>query len=208
MKSLTKFYLIAFCLSLLLADCNKPADDDVIITYQHLGNAQTWNLNDQPGQDKNGMWHVYMLRGIVNKGKEAKPFFFNIDNLNTENGKNVNSPGNQAGTNAGQLSPPRILPLDFTVTVKPQEAYTVPLGNPVLFIIKQDNDTEQTPVTRLFYKPKGPDGKTRKIQEGVIMHMLDTKPVTFGHLDVDFLEQMRTIQNEYEHDYEPGGGKK
>ena len=205
MTSLTKFYLIALCLALTLADCStKKPDDDVLITYQHLGNFESWNLKGKGNTEQpTGMWHVYMLRGIVNKGKDAQPFVFDLTKLTTNTGATVKSEA-VAMANAD----PYTLPANFTTTVNPNVAFNVPFGTGALFFIKQANDKEQTAMTHLFYKTIGADGKP-KIQEGVIMHMLDAKaPVMYGHLDIDFLEELHSRQNKFENDYEPGGHKK
>jgi hypothetical protein len=201
MNSLTKFYLIAFCLAMTLVECNKK-DDAVVITYQHLGNFQSWSLNGKGGGDQTGMWHVYMLRGIINNGKDAQPFAFDLQKLATENGETVMS-ANSAMLNAA----PTAMPINLTAKVNPQQAYTIPLGTGELFFIKQANDTEQTPVTHLFYQKVGENGK-KSIQAGVILQMLDsTQPVMFGVLDQAFLEQIHAKQNEYDINYEPGGKK-
>lgn len=208
MKSLTKFYLIAFCLSLLLGNCEPKPDDDVIVTYQHLANSPSWSLKGGGENQPNVMWHIYMLRGIVNKGKDAKPFVFDLKKLATNTGDFVDF-----SSNAMLKAAPLTLPSDFKVTVNPQvkplgTPYTVPLGNGVLFFIKQPNDTEQTAVTHLFYKSVALDAKSG-IEEGVIMHMLDAKqPVMFGHLDEAFLEEIFAKQNKYENAYDSAGNKK
>jgi hypothetical protein len=202
MKSLIKFYLITLCLSLTLVDCNeKKPDNAVVITYQHLANFQSWSLNGKGGGDVNGMWHVYMIRGVVNNGKDAQPFDFDLQKLSTEHNETVIS-SNAAMLNAAPVA----MPVNFTATVKPQEVYSIPFGNGALFFIKQEKDTEKTPVTHLFYK-KIENGK-KVIQGGVIMSMLDaTQPVMYGELDQAFLEQIHAKQNQYESAYDAGGKK-
>lgn len=204
MKSLTKFYLIAFCLSLLLVECNKT-DDDVIITYQHLGSFPTWSLKGSGSTLPNNMWHVYMLRGIVNKGNDAQDFLFDSKKLATKNGASISF------TDVMLRADPLTIPIDFKVLVKRQLAkqgpYTIPFGTGALFFIQDNTDPEPTTITRLVYRTAGADGNP-KIQEGVIMQLLDTKPVMFGHLDPAFLEQIHDKQNKYEHDYDPAGIKK
>jgi hypothetical protein len=204
MKSLTKFYLIAFCLSLLLADCNK-LDDHVFITYQHLGNFPSWTLPGGGSKLPNQMWHVYMLRGIVNKGKDAQDFLFDSKKLATKNGASVSF------TDVMLKADPLTIPPYFNVLVKrqlpKQGPYTVPLGTGVLFFIQENDDPEPTTVTPLVYRTAGADGNP-KIQVGVTMQMLDTKPPMFGHLDQAFLEQIHDKQNKYEHDYDAEGNKK
>lgn len=177
------------CLS--LAACDKNL---VKVSYQQLGNAQSWNLEDKSGGDSNGMWHVYMLRGVVNDGQNAKPFTFDLSKVALKDGS--------VAVSAGPMlhGAPYVLPANFKAPVAPKEAYTVPYGQGVMFVIKEDNDTDKTANTPLVYKSTP--------GESVLMVPLDSKAVpAFGQIDEPFLQALHSKQNAYELAYQPNGNK-
>lgn len=181
------------CLS--LSACENKGKT-VQITYQHLGNAQSWNLENVSGSDANGMWHVYMLRGVVNQGENAAPFTFDLNKVALKDGSTV------ASASGPMLhAAPYVLSLGFKANVAAKSAYTVPYGKGVMFIIKEDGDTDKTAATSLTYKSeKG---------ESVLITALDPKAVpAFGSIDQAFLQTLHSKQNDYENSYTPDGKKK
>jgi hypothetical protein len=177
------------CLSLGACDKNL-----VKVSYQQLGNAQNWDLENKSGGDANGMWHVYMLRGVVNDGENAKPFTFDLGKVALKNGSVV--------TSAGPMlhGAPFMLPANFKASVTPKVAYTVPYGSGVMFVIKEDGDTDKTAYTTLTYKSAS--------GESVLMVPLDSKATpAFGQIDQAFLNALHSKQNTYENTYQPSGDK-
>ena len=179
------------CLS--LGACNKNL---VKVSYQQLGNAQSWNLENKSGGDSNGMWHVYMLRGVVNDGENAKPFTFDLSKVALKNGAVVSASGPMLH------GAPYVLPYNFTAAVAPKQAYTVPYGpnGGVMFVIKEDGDTDKAAYTSLTYKSA--------TGESVLMIPLDSKATpAFGVIDTAFLQALHSKQNDYESAYLPNGEK-
>ncbi|KQZ33560.1 hypothetical protein [Caulobacter sp. Root1472] len=177
------------CLSLGACDKNL-----VKVSYQQLGNAQSWNLENKSGGDANGMWRIYMLRGVVNDGENAKPFTFDLSKVALKNGAVV--------TSAGPMlhGAPFMLPVNFKAPVAPKVAYTVPYGSGVMFVIKEDGDTDKAAYTTLTYKSAS--------GESVLMVPLDSKATpAFGQIDQAFLNVLHSKQNTYENTYQPSGDK-
>jgi len=180
---------------LAIAGCDNP-DKLVKITYQQLGNGQSWAIGGGAGGSTNGdtMWHVYMLRGVVNTGAKAEPFTFDPEKIALKDGTVLGDIGPMAQSN------PRLLPTGLKPKVQPNSAYTVPYSQGVLFIIKEDNDTDKTAITPLIYKSAS--------GESVLMAPLDPKAApVFGVINEAFLEQLHVKQNAYENDYAPDGVK-
>lgn len=184
--------IAAACLS--LSACENKGKV-VHITYQHLGNTQNWVLNGNQSADATAMWHVYMLRGVVNQGENAVPFIFDINKVALKDGKTVAS-----ATKLAQAAGALALPQDFKANVAPKTAYTVPFGTGVLFFIKEDGDTDLSAATPLTYKST--------TGESVLITALDPKAVPLsGMLDQAFLETLHSKQNDYENGYTPDGKK-
>jgi hypothetical protein len=95
---------------------------------------------------------------------------------------------------------PFMLPVGFKAPVAPKEAYTVPYGKGVMFVIKEENDTDRTANTPLTYKSAS--------GESVLMVPLDGKATpAFGQIDEAFLQALHSKQNSYELAYLPNGDK-
>jgi hypothetical protein len=193
---LLSFFLVAG----LLAGCGN-SNRTVTVTYQHLANCPSFSLGNKSGSIPGGMFQVFMLRGIVNQEANAQNFTFSLQKVNEDNVK----PG--AGGGAfdimTQSSVPLFLPVDFSVQVGKGQAYTVPIGQGVLFAVGNDG-AEATTTTFLNYKSSG--------SESVLMSMLDSKfaPLVCpdGVLNDDFLNTIHSKQNDFENNYTPDGAKK
>lgn len=190
--------LAAACAPLNACD---QKDDLVIVTYQHLGNAMKWAFGGKGAGSGADMWHVYMLRGVVNQGKDAAPFAFSLAKIALKDGETVDSAFSaMSAAEADPAATNYVMPRTFAAQVAAKSAFTVPYGKGVLFFIKETDDIEQTAYTTLTYKSaKG---------ERVLMTPLDLKmaPV-FGELNPAFLAQLHTKQNFFENNYLPDGKK-
>ncbi len=202
MKNFKKMCMVS-CLYLFLftglSSCDKK-DEVVSVTYQQLANFPSWYLSGKGGADATGMWHVYMLRGIVNQDKNAQPFTFDIQKVTIKSGGNLNSSFSPMNAANNEL-PGVTIPIEFKASVPAKSVYTIDNGTGVLFFIKEDNDTEQTAQARLYYNAGGES-------QPIIMTPLNgSAAALYGQLDIDFLNKILVEQNKYKNNYDAAGNK-
>lgn len=189
-RSLTFLSLVL----LPLAACDKPVTK---VTYQHLANCPSYNLDNKSGSITGGMFQVFMLRGVVHPAKASAPFSFSLNKVN----QGGITPGYGGGAFHIMQSSPLFLPIGFGTSVAAGAAYTVPYGQGELFVIANDGADSGT---KTFLNYESSDS------ESVLMTALDPNaaPWVCNVIDESSLNTIHSKQNGYDNGYTPDGKKK
>lgn len=208
MKKIRIIHFIALLLFPMIfgfSDCNIK-DNLVVVTYQHLADCKSWYFRGDPNtgtSDHSGfgngqaIWRVYMVRGIMNKGKDAVPFDFDIKKLKTESGASVDTDNNAMIWFADHT-----LPLDFKAAIEKGQTFAVSNGQSALFFIKQNIKPEADYSDNLRY-----DNGASEVKVLTAMLEPGASPVLLEQLTAETIGQLKAKQKEFENNYDPEGKK-
>lgn len=197
MRKIIKRKLLAlFVLPLVLAFGQCPPNEKIVtVSYQHLASFQYWHFDGDASGTPDEIWRIYMIRGIINKRKDAKPFNFDLQNFRSKGGGKVSNRFSEL-----PVMTPYMLPFDYKALIEAQQVFTVPAGTGALFIIRDTYDKDPLAQTALTYLSSA--------EQSVILVPLDIKaPIMFRVLDEGFIQNVQLEQFRYEEEYTPDGLK-